>query len=436
VRWLRALYVFDGLGSGALYAFMAVLLAGRGLEPSLVGMTLAASNIAYMFAMPLWGHAADRLTGPRRALQLGVAPVAVLGFAFSLPVSTLALMAACVLILASSPIYALSDSIAAQVLPDMTRDYARTRLFASAAAGLSSIVFGVAYDTVGFWLAPLFSLVALAGSAWCAQWVRVNGAGQAGGHGPARSVAEAAQAKDGTVESPAAAVGADDRDAGPRSTGGGRLGSIGEVVLLRPRILAVFGAGIIVMMANNAATIYLGLRIVGLGGGFTQVGLANAAGFLAQTCGMFLAGGLMIRFGTRRVLFAGSMGLGTAALAYSVLTNPSLLAVARFGADMSYSGVFVALVVTVASMLPVHLQASGQTLFSAVCFGVGASSASLAGGLLYGSWGPQAVFLMASACAFVAGVCLLAAVPPTLTASRAGRPAVTTHLDDTLEPAD
>lgn len=86
MRWLRALYVSNGLAIGALYGFVPVLLQSRGFEPALIGLTTGLGSLAYAIALPAWGHMGDIVSGPRRTLQLACIPAAIFAIGLSAPI--------------------------------------------------------------------------------------------------------------------------------------------------------------------------------------------------------------------------------------------------------------------------------------------------------------------------------------------------------------
>ncbi|HUP54013.1 MAG TPA: MFS transporter, partial [Methylomirabilota bacterium] len=69
---------------------------------------------------------------------------------------------------------------------------------------------------------------------------------------------------------------------------------------------------------------------------------------------------------------------------------------------IGFAGVLVAVVLTIAALLPPELQATGQSLFQTTGFGVAAIVANVIGGVLYDSLGHVAVFGLAAVMAVVA----------------------------------
>jgi MFS family permease len=173
-----------------------------------------------------------------------------------------------------------------------------------------------------------------------------------------------------------------------------------------------------------AATNYVGLRIVGLGGGPLQVGLMNGIGYSADLPGMLLAGWLVSRFGARRVLAVACVGFGACAASYGILDDVAALIAARFIAGIFFGSLMVSLVVTVSRLLPARLQSTGQTLLAASPFGAGSIIANPLGGLLYGAFGPTGAFGLAAVCCVAGGAVGFLVIPSARYAVRSSPGAV------------
>jgi PPP family 3-phenylpropionic acid transporter len=94
-------------------------------------------------------------------------------------------------------------------------------------------------------------------------------------------------------------------------------------------------------------------------------------------------------------MFVGSALIYAAATAsWTVLATPSLIIATRAFTGVAFAWVVVAVVLTIARLLPPELQGTGQSLYQTVAFGIGAIVANIAGGLLYDLIGPAAVFGM------------------------------------------
>jgi PPP family 3-phenylpropionic acid transporter len=389
VRWLRALYVSNGLAVGALYGFVPVLLQAKGFGPALIGLTLSLGSVAYTLALPAWGHVGDIISGPRRALQIACIPAAVFAFGFSLPLPIVAVMVCQVVLGAGGgPAMALTDAMAMPALADPSREYSRLRLLSSAGAAVGAIGCGIVYSQTGYVTAPLMYFIAIALTLISAQFVPLGRDSER--H---RNARRALDGRDRLVH---------DR---------GRFGSVGEAFRIRPRLVAVLISVILIFMGVMAAGTYITLRLADLGGGAAEVGFSNGIGWAAEVPGLILAGWLISRFGMRSVLLESAVGFAACMLSWIVLVDALPIMVTRFASGIFFGGIIASLVLTMARILPERLQATGQTLLQASGFGVAAILSNLLGGVLYATAGPLGVFGGGAACAVVGGLIGLVALP-------------------------
>ncbi len=389
MRWLRALYVSNGLAVGALYGFVPVLLQSRGFGPALIGLTTSLGSVAYTLALPAWGHVGDVLTGPRRALQIACIPAAVFALGLIAPLPAAAVIVCLTLLWAGGgPAMALTDAMAMPILADASREYSRLRLLSSIGGAGGAIGCGIVYSQTGYAAAPFLYIVTIALAFISAQFVPLGRDSER--HRNARRV----------LEGRARLM--SDR---------GRFGSVGEAFRIRPRLVAVLISVILIFMGVMASATYITLRMTDLGGGPVEVGFANGIAWVAEVPGLILAGWLIARFGMRSVLVVSSVGFAACMLSWIVLVDALPIMVTRFASGICFGGILASLVLTMARILPERLQATGQTLLQASGFGVAAILSNLLGGLLYATAGPLGVFGGGAACAVAGGLIGLFALP-------------------------
>jgi len=389
MRWLRALYLSNGLAVGALFGFIPVLLQSKGFDPALVGVTTSLGSLAFAVALPVWGHLGDVVSGPRRALQIACLPAGVIALGLSLPMPVLAIIACQVMFSASgAPTMALADAMAVPVMADPSREYSRLRLLSSVGAGGGGIIFGLIYSVTGYMAAPVMYALIMAATIVCAQFIS---------HGR-----DSERHRKARGEHDGRPPGAPIR---------GRFGSVGETFVVRPRLLAVFASVTLVFIGVMASSTFIGLRISDLGGGAVEVGFANGIGSAAEIPGLILAGWLVARFGARPVVAVCAIGFAACLASWIVITDAVPILITRAISGVFFSGFFLAFVLTISAMLPPRLQSTGQTLLQSTCFGLSAILANLLGGILYQVAGPLGVFGGAALCAVVGGLMALVALP-------------------------
>ena len=137
-------------------------------------------------------------------------------------------------------------------------------------------------------------------------------------------------------------------------------------------------------------------KIEGLGGSPSDVALSSGLAAAAEIPTMLVAARVAQRVGLRG-LFVGSALLYAVCLTSWALSDTTIPLIAtRALSGIGFAGVLVAVVLTIATLLPPELQATGQSLFQTTGFGIAAIVANVVGGVLYDSLGHVAVFGLAA----------------------------------------
>jgi predicted MFS family arabinose efflux permease len=279
------------------------------------------------------------------------------------------------------------------VLANASREYSRLRLLSSFGAAIMAIVCGLVYSRTGYLAAPVIYLFTLGMMIFSAQMVPLGRDSER--HRKARGALE------GRAHSTPAR---------------GRFGSVGEALSGRPRLLAVLASVLLVFIGVMAAATYISVRIADLGGDAVEIGLSNGLAWGAEVPGLVLAGWLVPRVGLRPVLAVSAAGFAVCLASWIVLVDAGPILFTRLLSGVFFGGILVTFVLTMAQLLPWPLQATGQTLFQAVAFGIAAVLANLVGGILYSVAGPLGVFGGGAACALAGGALGFLALPEVLTA--------------------
>ena len=146
---LAALYAGLFVMTGIQLPFFPLWLKAKGLDPSMIGVVLAAPMIVRVFAIPLAARAADRRDAVRATIivasWLGVAGYGLVG----LTEGALAILLAYTLAsLALTPVMPLAETYALKGLSARGRAYGPVRLWGSAAFILGTFVAGFATDMI------------------------------------------------------------------------------------------------------------------------------------------------------------------------------------------------------------------------------------------------------------------------------------------------
>ncbi|HSS78586.1 MAG TPA: MFS transporter [Thermoanaerobaculia bacterium] len=373
---LKGSYILIGVADGTLLPFIPLLLFERGLSAPLIGAVLAASAVTALAAGLGWAYLADRRLRPERIVVVASAASAVAAAVLAVSSGALALAAAIVaLSLARSPL-TLVDPIALRRLRIARRThYARIRLRMSAGFAASTIAAGALYQALGVKLTPLVyaPLSALVGL-----WVW-------GALKPARPD-EASEAEPGPALP-------------------GRVSKI-------PLAMLGFLVSCFLLGASLAATgNFLTLQINLLGGGALLVGAAAAFQALTEIPTMGYTH-VLTRHLSHRALFAIGCAIYVVVfMAWAFVSSPVIAALLKLIIGVAFALTYVASVVIADELTPARLRATGQALVKSVTFGLAPIAGSLGGGLIYGTVGPRAMFLAATAVVGAAGLIALVAVP-------------------------
>jgi MFS transporter, PPP family, 3-phenylpropionic acid transporter len=375
---LRILFLAIGAWSAALGPFAAVILRSYGLDTVTIGLLSAVAALAATAIVPAWGHLGDVLVGRVYSFQLAIVIAAACAITLLLPLPVAVLAPTLVsFTLFPAMFLALGNALAVGALPSPERQYGALRALASLSFAVGVIVAGLVYDQAGYAAAPV---VVLAWSvALSLLLARV----------PDRT-------REPAVREAAAAHGGD--------TTGGRFGSISRAVALQPRLWPVLGFLALAYTGILGATIFVGIRIVELGGQPSDVALTFGIGSFAEIPGLVLAGWMTRRVGLRWLILVACVAYGLCIALWGVLPTPIAINATRVVTGLCFGALAAALVLVIARLLPAALQATGQTMVQAATFGLGSAAGAVVGGVLYGALGPTAFFAISGALAIVGGI--------------------------------
>jgi PPP family 3-phenylpropionic acid transporter len=385
---LRLIYLALGAATAALYPFVPVILSERGLDPVAIGVIGSVGACGLIASIFVWGHLGDRVLGRRTTLQLCALAATAVAASIALPVPA-AVLGALVVAFACTQgvLLALCDAVAVNRLVDPGRQYGRIRLLASLSFAVTTIVVGFVYEGLGY---PIASAVYAA----FAITIAVVAIG-CSDDGPAR----------GQAEGPPVAA-----RPWPSDTNS-RFGSTGVAFKTQPRLLAVLATVAVTWLAVVVSFVFLSLRIVALGGQASDVALSFGVSAFAEIPGMFLATRLAPRIGLRGVFSVSAVLFGLAFLSWAALDSPTAIVATRVVTGLSYGGLTVAMVLTIGTLLPAHLQATGQSLYQGTATGLSAIVGNVGGGLLYDGAGAPFLFVVCAALCATGGSVALMTLP-------------------------
>jgi PPP family 3-phenylpropionic acid transporter len=392
---LHILVTAVGVALGVLYPFISVILAGFGFSPTQIGLISSLGAVGFTLAVPAWGHLADVRLGRPRTLQVCAIGAGLAAASLLLPFPPGLIVVGFLLFwVFESSWQPLADALTVNAVRG--RDYARVRTFTSLGFAAGAIIAGRLYDVTGYDLA--FVLFAGAAAVILVSSAFLPDVGRADLAGHRASAAAAAGSASASTTDEGAALGPEARRT--RFS----LGSSGVALQVAPRLALVLLASGLLHISIISGYTFLPLRLIELGGLPSDIALSSGLSAAAEIPAMLAMGGIASRFGVRRIFVASAVLYAACIASWTVLESPTVIVATRAVTGIAFSGVLVSVVLTIARMLPADLQATGQSLFQTTAFGLGAILANLVGGILFGAFGPSALFGTMAVLALVAGV--------------------------------
>lgn len=168
-------------------------------------------------------------------------------------------------------------------------------------------------------------------------------------------------------------------------------------LLWRRDVVAFFSSTFLMIAAHAALYVYYSLYLAQIGYSNTVIGLMWSLGVLVEIAFFFYQTPLFRRFGVRTLMIASLLlavlrflliGFGAESLGLLLLAQ--VLHAATFGVHHSAS------IATLQRWFAGPLQARGQALYSSISYGVGGTVGALLLSLLWDTFGPSAVYLVAA----------------------------------------
>lgn len=369
---LSAYFCAYFLYAGALVPYFALYLAARGYSAGEIAVVLAMPQLARIVAPSFWGWLADR-TGAARAIVILSAAAVLAGFVMLSAVDGYGAAVAIVLgmSLVSAGALPLVESLTLGSLEGHTERYGPIRVWGS--AGFIIGVLGT-----GAWLdahTPHSLLGVIIGLA-------------------ALTLAVSCFVPAGTVQ---------------RGADHSRVGL--ATVLLRPEVLAFFGACFCMNAAHGTLYAFYSIYLEAEGYSKTAIGLLWTLGVVAEI-GLFLVlPRLLRRYSLRSVLAASLVcaGVRFAMIGWGV-HSPVLLALAQLLHAATFGAFHAASVAMVHRLFTGALQARGQTLHSSLSYGLGGTTGTLLAGWSWAALGPEPSFALSAAFGLVGAALVISRV--------------------------
>jgi predicted MFS family arabinose efflux permease len=184
----------------------------------------------------------------------------------------------------------------------------------------------------------------------------------------------------------------------------GRFGSISRALAVEPRLIVLLAALTLGYTGVMAGITFVSIRIAELGGRPSDVALSWGISAVTEIPGLIASGFLVRRFGLR-AMFLVALALHAVLIgSWGFLPTPDVINATRLLTGLCFGSLLATRVLAINRLLPAELQGTGQTLITAMTFGLGAVAGSVVGGFVYGLVGPTAFFVFAGGLTVAGGI--------------------------------
>jgi len=352
----KSFYFLYFAAGASLSPFLVLFYRQQGLDEGQIGLLTGMIPLMTLAAASLWGGLADSTGQHRRLLRVAMAGAALLALLLSTMHSFGGLaLAALAYAFFLAPIIPLVDNSVLEMLGDRSDRYGRLRLWGAVGWGVAGPVVGRLVDWGGSGYSfYIFALLQL----------------------------------------------------------GGLLVTFG-LPITQSSLGSSFWSGLRSMAANRRWLIFLAVMFVGGMGTATihsffflymedlsasrwTMGLSLSIATVSEIAVFFFADKLLARWGTVRVLAVALATLVVRLLAYSVITTVGWALAVQLLHGLAFSAMWVAGVAHAKKLAPPGLGATAQGLLTGIYFGLGSAAGSAAGGFLYQTVGPFAMYRWAA----------------------------------------
>lgn len=363
---LKLLLLSFNAGTALLISYLPLLLEYRGLNATEIGWVLAIGPFTAIFSQPLWGYLSDKFKTVKRILMICILFVIIVSMIFFQMDSLIPLLiTASIFYFFSSPIEALSDSMAQRRAIETGITFGSIRSWGALGFAFSSLIVGEILTRIGIqymiWPYLFFASIALV------VIIRLT-----------------------------------DVEVSPDPV---QLSD--AMKLIKNKSFIFFLLIIVVLMVTNAANDYfMGLYIVRLGGSERWVGLAWFIGVMSEATIYATA-----RYWFRKyhplifVILAGIL-FSVRWFLYAKTNSPILIISLQFLHGLTFGIYYIAAFDYITRLIPRLMQSTGHLIFFA-SMGVSGIIGSLVGGNLFNLFGGSRLYFVLGCIALLGTFCMI-----------------------------
>jgi PPP family 3-phenylpropionic acid transporter len=373
MRLLRiSMFTFFTFSSFAVIAFyLPLLYQHKGLTNGEIGLVMGLGSFVAIFAQPFWGLVSDR----RKTVKKVLATVLLAGTVISIPLflsSTLGMLMLFMVLFMFffSSAGPLTESLIVNFAHENRRNYGSIRLWGEVGVGTAALWIGFTIESAGIGLLGWLFAGIVAVGLFSMYWLP---------------------------------------DAKAHSTPVTKE-SIHRLFSNRAFLLFL-GFILFISIPHRMNDTFLPIYLKELGASESDVGIAWLIATLSAVPTMALIGAFLKKYSELIFISMAGMFYTVRWLIYSFADDPIVVMFAQGLHMLTFPIVLVASVQFVFKIVPRELIATGQTLFTAVYFGIGGIVGSSLGGWIMDAYGSQQLYAFGSILAMTGCIMILLFMP-------------------------
>lgn len=351
-----------------MISFLPLYLQFKGLSGTEIGWVLAIGPFASIISQPFWGYVSDKYKTVKRILIFLIAAMllsSVIFFQMNELVTILIFGA--ILYFFSSPVGALSDSLAQRRAQQMNVSFGSIRMWGSVGFAFSSLVVGEFLTSAG--IAYLM-------------WPYV------------------------TIGAILLIISFTLTDVKTESSTPVQMSDVKKLLQNKPFILFLLFM-MFITIAHRANDSFIGIYVTELGGSEGMVGLAWFVGVLSEAAVFALSRFWFRTYHPLVFVIVSSILYCMRWFLYGATTDPVLIIVFQVLHGLTFGVFYVAAFDYVTRVIPNMLQSTGHLLFYSVMFGVSGIIGSLLGGAIIDTHGGATLFTYMGGFTLIGVFCLI-----------------------------
>lgn len=351
-----------------IISFLPLYLKYKGLTGTEIGWVLAIGPFASIISQPFWGYLSDKYKTVKRMLIISVICMLIASILFFQMNHLVAILIfGAIFYFFSSPVGALSDSLAQRKAFDLKIPFGTIRMWGSVGFAFSSLLVGEILTRFGVqfivWPYVIIGTILLL-ITFTIQDVQAD-------------------------SSPV------------------KIRDMGKLITNKPFILFLF-LMMFIAIGHRANDSFMGIYITDLGGSEGLVGFAWFIGVISEAVIFASAGFWFRRFHPITfIVIAGSL-YSLRWFIYGTATSPFLIISLQILHGLTFGIFYIAAFDYVTRIIPKLLQSTGHLIFYSVLFGVSGIIGSMGGGLIFEHLSGQTLYQIMGFLALIGALTLLA----------------------------